>query len=653
MPTIVNLFVYSIISLSIIYIIGKLFYFIFNSEIHKKSNFYSKAFFELLTGIVIIVFLKSIIETSFQTINILFLLLVIEFIIFKIYKKERIVNLSFDTKNILEKEKIIKTLQLILFFILIFLIHSLYLYSFSNQSFKIPDEDLLFYSKVSNSISLYGKENFIFSYNNIINQNDNGIVLYHFFDLWTNSFFFQLFNISSYFSLFFITAPIFTFILFVGITSLWEKIGKLNFLKLILTILLLFVSGMYFDFYKIFRYMTNTIPLLTDTMPFTYYGRKLIPVAIFSVLTLNLFYEKYYHRGFIFLLFTTVVYTSGTMFGIFSSLSLIFLTYILFKKRINFITIQKKTIIFWAVFILCFILFTSINRLKGFSDGIIANSIFNFESTSDLIQNIKSALSVVFYYSLFFIFCYLLFLIPILLNLKVLKDFFIKIKIYIIYITIALVVGMFFLFLFFKDLNARQFFTNLLPFVNVNIIFAFIIFYEKTLVEKKIDIKKIFSLIIIICIFYVNIELTYTKQVGYQKINEKYSNQFLTDVSKQLEEHTKTVTIAYRLKQSEYSTFYSPLFTNWSFLDFYGYTNYVNNSKIIFSNYKNKFLYNNCELCDFIDNKKDTNNYQLNFLIEKNIKILVADTIQNNIPLEIIDKFYINKINNECIYFFK
>ncbi len=651
MLTITDLCLLSLASLLIIFLIGKTFFFVFYSEIYKKANFYSKFFFEMISGITIIAVITSLIHNSLQSINILFLLLIIEFFILKRLRKEKILNMEFNLFKQINKAEIFKILILFAFHVLIFLIHAIYFYSFSEKDFKIPDVDLLFYSRVSESIYTYARENISFSYNAVMPPDDNGIILYHFFDLWVNVFFGKLYNLSAYISLIFIVYPVFTFILFTGIVSLWQKIGNINILKLAISVMLLFVSGLYFDFYALFKYMTNTIPLLTDTMPFTYYGRKLIPVAIFAALVLNLFIDKYYHKGTVFLLFTIVVYTSGTMFGLISGVSAVFIVYILFNKLLKrVIIIEKETIIFGIAFIVLFIGFTLTNSLKNFSDRIVINSIFNFASTEEMMQNIRSAAAVIFYYVLFFIFCYSLLILPILINFRKIKQHIAVLKIYFFYITLALIIGIFALFIFYKDLDSRQFFTNLLPFVNILIIFCFIVFYEKMLIINKITVPKIITITIIAFIFYSNISWLHLNQRGYPKFKSLYSDTFLENTKRQLAKFPHSQKIAYRIKNGHY-IFYLPLFTNWSFLDMYGYTNFVNNSKIDFKLFSNKNYSNNSELCDFVDKTKDSVNYQLNYLLENDIKILVSDTLQTDIPEYIISDFYVNEKNQECIYF--
>ena len=140
-------------------------------------------------------------------------------------------------------------------------------------------------------------------------------------------------------------------------------------------------------------------------------------------------------------------------------------------------------------------------------------------------------------------------------------------------------------------------------------------------------------------------------QKYYEKVEEKYSESFLEDVNNELSKYNKNTKIAYRFDLKPNIPYNRHLFINFAFLDLFGYTNFINNSKIDLSLIDNKLLYSNCEVCEYIKETNDTLNYQFNFLKRNKINILVTDKEQNDIPKKYIENKFSNQ--NEYIYFLK
>jgi len=115
--------------------------------------------------------------------------------------------------------------------------------------FIIPFVDYIDMYNISNVITLTGQENNKYLLSNFYYSQFHGIAPYHFFELWLNGFLTSILPFAGTLTLMLFVYPLFYFASYIGLLAVWEHYGNVNIYKMILSFLLLFVGGMYFEFY--------------------------------------------------------------------------------------------------------------------------------------------------------------------------------------------------------------------------------------------------------------------------------------------------------------------------------------------------------------------------------------------------------------------
>lgn len=564
-----SLFALSVLVSALLMVIGQTVLALFKEKLESQRAFSCKVFYEFMTGFVVVAVVRSLFGSGFQTINVLFAVPVLFWAIGLTRGERHFTKFSLQLRIRPNKTH----LYLLLSFLLIFTLNFFFLYSPSG-SFKIPSEDLLFYSKLSKALALYGKENLLFSGNHPVFPNQPGVFLYHFLDLWFNAVFLDLGIFSSYVSLYFITIPILIFAVYVGIVALWEQYQAITPSRLAISVLLLFTCGLMYKFYGRFVYMSNTIPGFTNTMAFTFYGRKLVVVSAFALLAANLYISGQKHLAIQAILLTTAVYSSGTFIGLIGGMGLLASISFLFGKRCPALFhIESRSKWFIVVFSLAFVLFAYFNQQPGNYDSFYTHSLLQFSTGIGYWQKVQSAFAVVFYASLFFAFCYAAYFLTFLFHRESTGNRFGRLSQFILIVGLALTAGLCGLFVFYTQLDARQFFTNLLPFVNVLCIIGLIGVIDHVLSKKGLGKKKLAGVALLTFIFYKNVAFSIESQ-PYPNYNDRYSQAFRTNIKSAMSAFSKKALIGYS-SVSRFKKYNYPLFAKWSFLDFLGYDNLV------------------------------------------------------------------------------
>ena len=643
-----ELYLICILTIFCLVIIGKTIMAVFDCSVRNNSGFYLTFFYETVAGLIFVTVLKSVISSGGKTINTLFVLPFLLFVAERISGRKNIISRNIRLHFRFNKNYF----YLWAAFTVIFILNASFLVAL-NGTFKIPDQDLFFYSKISNALSFYGKENLLFSANDAIFLNRPGIVLYHFFDLWFNTILIDLGVGSAYIALYFITMPVLVFSLYSGIVALWEQLGVITPPKLVISILLIFTCGLTYQFYDHFIYMQNTIPGFTNTMPFTYYGRKLLIVYVFALLVANLFIAGKMHLAIQTILLTAVVYSSGTFIGLMGAMLFFLLLSIFFnRKQFPLFDIENRTKLFIVVFIGGFLLFSYFNRQTDFYDSFGDDSLLHFKWSVDYWSKIKLAFGVVFYAVLFIGFGYFLYFLIFLFNAAIIKSRLKNLEQYVFIVGLALTAGMMGLFVFYTQLNARQFLTNLFPFGNVICLVIIMIALEGFFLFKKRSYSIILSLLVFIFISYRNMTFAFGSQL-YPNINTVYSKSFQDSAKSILRSFDKNSLIGYCAAASGEKYNY-PFFSRWTFLDILGYTNLVEvpfGPKLIQLN--PALFKNNPTFIDLKDSTMNSKSFQLKFIKLAGLKLIVADTIQSFIPTDQIQSMAYDSISHECIYLLK
>lgn len=214
-----------------------------NAQPHKVQSL----FYSLLLGICIIVVFFSLYITVFKTINIVFLLMG-ALLIWRYYNKEFVLPKSLWA-NILAFSKA-HYLKILLYSIPFIAFEALFYFNHTGFKYVIPFVDYIDMYNISQVITLTGQENNKYLLSNFYYPQFHGVAPYHFFELWTNGFLSSILPLPGTLTLMLFVYPFFYFTSFVGVLALWEHYGRLNTQKVILSFFILFVGGMFFEFYK-------------------------------------------------------------------------------------------------------------------------------------------------------------------------------------------------------------------------------------------------------------------------------------------------------------------------------------------------------------------------------------------------------------------
>jgi len=297
---------FGLLALLICYSIGKTI----ASFIDIKGNFFFRLFVTYIIGITTIVLFYSIIKAHGRTINIL----LIPFISYLIYY----FRYRFYIKPKLIWSDLIKEFSCSLgLFLLIFLYQSWFYFDFNKNEVKTLFLDYYWYASYVKSLRVFGIES-LYSEGNYFFKNFNGLMPYHYPELWFTAFFTNLFSNSSVNIYYFSTTSIFTSIFLIGIISLLKQHIKSNVVAILLAIPLLFITGIPIPFYRLNTHNTWGIMELI--------GQKLSFIYIFILLAFILFDKNLWRIG-ILLLIAISVFSVTFIPGIFGGL-LIYLTFI-------------------------------------------------------------------------------------------------------------------------------------------------------------------------------------------------------------------------------------------------------------------------------------------------------------------------------------
>jgi hypothetical protein len=288
--TIVSYYFIFLISCLFIYIGGYIFLRLLNV---RPRVIFLHIFLSFLTGLILFSTAVSIIGAGYRTIQLLYLPL-LGLLVF-IYRKGQAQRFNEETIRI--ESCSIKQILLYLFVsnLFAFVWMCLHFIKTSGFSFKLPQRDLFYYGVLSETLFSIGKEN-TYSVLNRFSNDYPAMNPYHYFELWINAGLYRIWHIPPLSSFLFITIPIFVFTVTAGIMSLWEYFGKINGWKVGMSIMLLFIYGLVFPFYRMIPKLSN-ISLLQFHL--VEQGWKLGPCYFFMLSFLLMSLYKQYLWGYI------------------------------------------------------------------------------------------------------------------------------------------------------------------------------------------------------------------------------------------------------------------------------------------------------------------------------------------------------------------
>lgn len=602
-------------------------------------SFFFKAVFVLTTYISII----AIITTYSKTIMLLWL----TFMIYAISTK----YITFSKPNFQLLKKQIK-FGLIVLPIIIF--QWCLNFNFSDFTFFVPPDDVLFYATISKNLLDFSNENYSGVLQEIYPHLFNGMSPYHYYELWLNSSIAHVFNLSHAYTLLFITYPILLSTLCVGILSLFEIWGSIRWYHYLITFALLFIGPLYFNIYETVlkdgNFLNSTVFTITgfvkQTLPFSFYGQKHIPVYMFSILIFSFLHQKQY-LFFYFISTATIITSFGILPGVYGALGICFFWYKDFRNIKIFIILAAHTIV---ILLLYSIFSQGINSEVSQKTFYFSDFLQYLNFKGEILRIVSKFIVPFLWFSILYIPIIVLF---ILLKKTLLKNSTIK---RIGFISANMFVfGAFFICIV-QGLNSDQFLTNLLPIFNVAFIFGIV--YLISTVKNNYYIYVIVGILFIYNLVYI-VQFHIAHRV---EKNAVYSNEYINSISNVLRKYNSNVKIGYILSDSIIEQnppinwypyrpgrfFIADNYTNFININ-YPYTKYPrNSSSISFAPWNQMRFY----LHDSILTKLDFEQKQFEFIKKYEIKIVFTHsnvTLSKEITQSIQKEYIDYKSKEKCL----
>lgn len=206
----------------------------------SRSDFFTDFFFSSLTGVTFLVVFISLFKTQGASISFVFIILAL--FIFLENKKQKGIQVSVQNIESINSKKN--------YIIFVFLLVFAYLWNvgivFKFSGFPISEieKDSYYYAELSKCMIKTGQEN-TFATANLINEKYHSPTPYHYFDLWLNGWIAKVFHLNYSISLYLVIYSYFMILFATGIYSCFEHGTKTEVLKVVFSVLLIYVSGIY------------------------------------------------------------------------------------------------------------------------------------------------------------------------------------------------------------------------------------------------------------------------------------------------------------------------------------------------------------------------------------------------------------------------
>ncbi|MBK9284145.1 MAG: hypothetical protein IPM51_07460 [Sphingobacteriaceae bacterium] len=260
---------------------------------NAAKNYYEYFFKSSLTGTIAIVIVISLIKTQFNSINLLFLLLIIFIFIEKKIKKNNEKLVSTQIKPHLKSRDLI---TLLVFLSIAFLWNCSVIFIPSEFPIAEIEKDSFYYAEISKCLIQTGNEN-TFLTANLIGDTYHAATPYHYFDLWINGFMAKVFKINYAVSLHLITYAYFLFLFAIGIISMFGSFQNNKIINSILTLALLFIGGLFIseNIFHLFQYQSQMEGMNER------FGGKLAMIYGFALASMMSFKDRNYSSGLFYL----------------------------------------------------------------------------------------------------------------------------------------------------------------------------------------------------------------------------------------------------------------------------------------------------------------------------------------------------------------
>ncbi len=552
---ILNQYLLSLISFYIIYCIGKVIISFFKV---RNLNFYFSLFLTNLIGLIVLIFLYSVTQSNFKTINIL---LIPFFLLFSIHFRKYFVFRSPAYKVVL-KEILFLTVIISCFF----LYHLLFIIDFDSLALKSTFPDYSCYASYSENLKINGFESILSEMSFVFPDSYDGTSPYHYSELWLNAFYSEIFRNSTLNSYYFTVIPLLLSVYFIGLYSIIKiKLVNVNkYYQILLAVLLLFITSIFDPFHH--QFFFKNYPFISN-FSIMGFGQKLIFVYLFLLLGLHLLMSGNNKIGSSVILMVPI-FSVSFLPGIYGGgLLYLFLLFIQNKFVLN--KRGLKFVIFIVFLLILYYLFYKFNSniltndaLDNSTSGSIVSRLpndlqngFSFINLKLFFANLITYYFPALFHHLFyhlkdlwigflFFFPFFILLFSVCKNYK--SVFFLIFCIFITgSISLVMIDGM---------LNSAQFLTNLSAFFSIFIMLLHIEFYKISnfsLLRNKIIIFFLFSLQIFFCAYPTIVE----KVKSSRKSNNRT---FINKIAAELKEEKIIILEFYSTKD-----FQPLLYENW------------------------------------------------------------------------------------------
>lgn len=425
----------------ILHVLGGLLRWLMNFE---DTNDFSKFFFNCITSLLLFVFVYSAWTTRLATVN----LGILTAVIFSLlnYKKQvprpglhSFIKISWPTVFVLA------------FVMLASLMWHYAVYTRGDFNPIIPHEDYVFYANLSEYLNALGKENNLLEYFYISNTS---VSPYHYFELWMNSLFIKITGRLSLPSLLFFVYPLGIFLCGAGILSFFRP-GQLKlWQQLVLTFLLLNLSGIFFTFYY-------ESPFTHEAYLFAYNltaYEKLFPIFLFMIAACRCLLSSNFNGFFFFTLCLPILNISNAP----GTLSALFLFTWYLKREKNSMINRKAALGCLIGQIAFFIIFyfphdtgnqgLSVPSVPGFLSSLTDLSMWNIRKNIF----IKTILQCAILFAPYFLFFLLVFK----FNWRSIKSWVMENKYVIVFFSLVFLTSLLSWAIFNTIFNSMQFFAN-------------------------------------------------------------------------------------------------------------------------------------------------------------------------------------------------
>lgn len=486
------------IAFAITYSIGNVVFCIFNDDNTKPVR---NAFIKNFLGLCTIIFFYSIFKTSFFTINLGFIII----LIFGIIRYKLVFKMNF---------KINFKILLFQLFILLF-IYSIFYVRYYNPitgTYHAFFCDFPTYSCFIENMNKNGLESSFYDYLNY--PPVRGI--YHYGDLWFAAFFSFIFKETALSAFYFIMSPLLSTVFCIGLVALLSP-EKLSYKLLSFVMIFIFISTISIYYPKSISFFN------TDWAEYTMFNspkRTIVGIVFLMVIILST--EKKYYLAILTLLTVVCIYTiSSPVMYVFSTM---YIAYLFFTKKIDYknVLIFVMPMLAMAIFVVMFMKITGDINSKYLPS--------NYPSLLDIphisfAQYTSTAFNKFVGLNIKFVLGTIPFIILFILNKKMDRLILNKIAL----ITGIIVSAFFVSSLLFLAPESNQFYTiTYIPAISILVILLLFPIYE----SRNIFLKIVAVILIIIC-FYQNFFYSH-----FKLIEPEMGKDFFTEVEQNIPSNT-------------------------------------------------------------------------------------------------------------------